>query len=160
MAYRPSAHVRQYPEPSKLIWPGPHVEQVLAPPSEYWPAKHQSHTEDLPVRLDAVPGMHWIQSESSVSEHREQPDDSLNLPAPHSRQALVPPNEYWPAGHRLQSVLLFLSLNEPISQSVQAVVPLADEKDPGVQDRQALLCNPLLYVPAWHVRHTVDCAIE
>lgn len=93
MAYRPSAHVRQYPDPSKLISPGPHVEQLLAPGSEYVPAKHQSHTVVLPVRFEAVPAMHSMQSESSVSEHRKHPDDGLNLPTPQSRHALVPPNE-------------------------------------------------------------------
>jgi hypothetical protein len=98
--------------------------------------------------LEAVADMHGMQSRSSVSEHREHPEVSLNLPAPQSRQALVPPNEYRPAGHRLQFVLLFLSLNAPILQSVQAVVPLVEEKDPGVQARQALICKPLLYVPA------------
>ena len=93
MAYRPSAHVRQYPDPSKLIWPGPHVAQMLAPEFEYVPAKHQSQTVVRPVRLDAVPAMHGIQSESSVVEHREHPGDGLNLPALHKEQALTLPNE-------------------------------------------------------------------
>ena len=44
-------------------------------------------------RFDAVPAMHSMQSESSVSEHRKHPGDGLNLPTPQSRHALVPPNE-------------------------------------------------------------------
>lgn len=120
---------------------------------EYVPAAHHGQSVLRPSVLDAEPTRHGSQSSSWLVEHAAHPMNILCLPAPHCRHALIPTNEYTPAGHRLQSTLRALGLKLPGSHCGQfAGRPSADEYLPGWQSWQVELAtapDDVENVPGW-----------
>ena len=146
--------------------PFPHTPQVWAPSVlaglENAPAAHQGQALLLPEVLDADPTRHGVQSASVLFEQTKHPGESLNLPAPQRRHALIPENEYTPGLHRLQLTLLSTGLKLPSEQGWQSTGrPSTEEYFPGWQFRQVRLDgapDAVENVPDsqfWHVRFAI-----
>jgi hypothetical protein len=130
---------------------------------EYVPAAHHGQSVLRPSVLDAEPTRHGSQSSSWLVEHAAHPMNILCLPAPHCRHALIPTNEYTPAGHRLQLTLRATGLKLPGSHCGQfAGRPSADEYLPGWQSWQVELVtapDDVENVPGWQSVQASDTPI-